>query len=184
VVVGANVADSNLVPQLRGTLDFGFAMPWGHSSVWLRNAGGISRGESDDPYANWFLGGFGNNYVDSRTEKRYREYESFPGFELNEIAGRRFTRHMVEANLPPVVFESLGTPALHLTWLRPAVFASALWTEPGGSRSARYANAGAQVDLNFTVLHWYSMTLSVGYAVGYRGRERAGDEWMVSLKVL
>jgi hypothetical protein len=28
------------------------------------------------------------------------------------------------------------------------------------------------------------MTLSVGYAVGYRGGARAGDEWMVSLKIM
>ena len=28
------------------------------------------------------------------------------------------------------VFESVGTPAFHLTWLRPAVFATALWTDP------------------------------------------------------
>ena len=32
-----------------------------------------------------------------------------------------------------------------------------------------YASLGAQVDLRFSVLHWYDMTLSVGYAVGYRG---------------
>ena len=183
VVLGANYADSKPGPAAARDTRPRLRLPFGHSSVWLRNAAGIARGESDDPYANWFLGGFGNNYVDSRTEKRYREYQSFPGFELNEIAGRRFTRHMVEANLPPVVFESLGTPALHLTWLRPAVFAPPC----GPSRQARaraLRNAGAQVDLNFTVLHWYSMTLSFGYAVGYRGRERAGDEWMVSLKVL
>jgi hypothetical protein len=43
---------------------------------------------------------------------------------------------------------------------------------------------GAQVDFRFSVLHWYPMTLSIGYAAGYRGSKRAGDEWMVSLKVL
>jgi hypothetical protein len=91
---------------------------------------------------------------------------------------------MLEANLPPAVFESVGTPAFHLTWLRPAVFASVLWTDPGSSRSTDYRNVGAQVDLSFSVLHWYPMTLSFGYAVGYRGSRRAGDEWMVSLKVL
>ena len=167
-----------------GTFDFGLQLPWGHSSIWLRNAGGIARGEADDPYANFFLGGFGNNYVDSRTEKRYREHYSFPGFELNEIAGLRYSRHMLEANFPPAVFESVGTPALHLTWLRPAVFASVLYTDSEGASSRRYGNVGAQVDFNFSVLHWYQMTLSFGYATGYRGSKRAGDEWMVSLKVM
>ena len=47
-----------------------------------------------------------------------------------------------------------------------------------------YGSLGAQVDLRFSVLHWYDMTLSVGYAVGYKGSRRSGNEWMVSLKIL
>jgi len=43
---------------------------------------------ASNPYANFFIGGFGNNYVDARVEKRYREYYAFPGFGLNEISGR------------------------------------------------------------------------------------------------
>ena len=185
LVVGANYADEDTIPHLRGSFDFGIPLPFGHSSLWLRSAMGAAHGDRDDPYANFFFGGFGNNYVDSRSEKRYREYYSFPGFELNEISGRSFARHMLEANLPPVVFESIGTPAFHLTWLRPAVFASVLWTDPTrGSERARYANLGTQVDLRFSVLHWYPMTLSFGYAAGYRGSSRAGHEWMVSLKIM
>src|SRR5205823_5948786 len=63
-----------------------------------------------------------------------------------------------------------------------------------GERSDPYANfffggfgnnnVGAQADLRFTVLHWYEMTLSVGYAVGYKAGTRAGDEWIVSLKIM
>jgi len=184
-VLSTHYANDKLIPQLRGALDFGFALPVGHSSVWLRNAAGVSHGERSDPYANFFLGGFGNNYVDARVEKRYREYYSVPGFELNEINGRSFTRHMIEGNLPPVVFESVGTPAFHLAWLRPALFATALWTDPTDSAvRTRYRNVGGQVDLRFSVLHWYEMTLSAGYAVGYRAGTRTGDEWMVSLKIM
>jgi len=120
----------------------------------------------------------------NRQEKRYREYDSFPGFEINELNGRRFVRSMAEVNLPPYVFESVGTPVFHLAWLRPAVFSSLLRTNRDLTQSGRYANAGGQVDLRFTVMHWYEMTLSVGYAVGYRGSERAGHEWMVSLKIM
>jgi hypothetical protein len=43
---------------------------------------------------------------------------------------------------------------------------------------------GAQADLHFSVLHWYDMTLSVGYAVGFKEGRRSGDEWMVSLKIM
>jgi hypothetical protein len=185
-VANVSFVHGDAIPSLHARFDIGMALPWAHASVWLRNAAGISGGDRDDPYANFFLGGFGNNYIDSaRTEKRYRQYYSFPGFEINEIGGRSFARHMIEGNLPPIVFESLGTPAFHLAWLRPAVFASVLWTDPARSADrARFMNVGAQVDLSFSVLHWYQMILSAGYAVGYRGSTRASDEWMVSLKIM
>jgi hypothetical protein len=43
---------------------------------------------------------------------------------------------------------------------------------------------GAQVDLRFTLLHWFDMTVSTGYAVGFRGWNRSGNEFMVSLKIM
>lgn len=185
VVLNANHVNGKTIPQLRGTLDLGIALPIPHASLWLRNAAGISDGDRGDPFATFFLGAFGNNYVDRRSVKRYREHYAFPGFDLDEIGGRSFARHMVEANLPPVVFESAGTPAFYLNWLRTSVFASALWTDPERSTlRKRFGNVGAQADLRFSVLHWFDMILSVGYAVGYRGPGRAGDEWMVSLKIM
>jgi hypothetical protein len=181
----SNYVDSRIVPQLLGRFDFGFPLPLPHSSIWLRNVAGIAKGDANDQYANFFFGGFGNNYVDAnRPEKRYREFDAFPGFEINELHGRRFGRTMVELNLPPYVFESVGTPAFHLAWLRPAMFSSLLVTNRDEAQRGRFANAGAQVDLRFSVLHWYDVTLSVGYAAGYRGSERAGHEWMVSLKIM
>jgi hypothetical protein len=156
-----------------------------NSSLWLRTAAGYVEGDPDLSLANFYFGGFGNNYVDSREVKRYRDWYSFPGFGINEIAGQSFVRPMVEWNITPYVFESAGTPAFHLAWVRPAVFASALWTDVDSSpRRKDYANVGAQADLRFSVLHWYDMTLSVGYAVGFREGKRAGDEWMVSLKIM
>ena len=184
-VLNANRANGQTIPQARAGFDFGFALPLPHSSLWLRSAAGYSDGDRNDPFANFFFGGFGNNYVDSLSIKRYREYDSFPGFAIDEIRGRSFARQMVEWNLPPMIFESVGTPSFHLTWLRPAVFASALWTDPERSElRSRYGSAGTQVDLRFSVLHWFDMTLSAGYAVGFRGRQRAGDEWMLSLKIM
>lgn len=185
VALYANHASGETIPRLSAGLDFGLALPLAHSSVWLRNSAGVADGERANPYANFFFGGFGNNYVDRLSEKRYRENDAFPGFEINEIGGRSYARHMLEWNLPPYVFEAAGTPAFHLTWLRPAAFASMLWTEPGNaSQRRRYGNLGAQVDLRFSVLHWYDMTLSLGYAVGYRAGQRAGNEWMLSLKIM
>ncbi len=185
VVLSANHVNGQTIPQLRAGLDAGFALPLAHSSVWLRNSAGVADGARTDPYANFFLGGFGNNYVDSGSEKRYRDHDAFPGFKINQIGGRSYTRHLLEWNLPPYVFESVGTPAFYLNWMRPAAFASALWTEPGNSaQRRRYGNLGAQVDFRFSVLHWYEMTLSLGYAVGYRDGQRSGNEWMISLKIM
>jgi hypothetical protein len=110
-----------------------------------------------------------------------------PGFGINELAAQRFVKQMVEWNLPPYIFERVGKPDFFLQSLRPAVFITGLWTDPlGSSPDARrtYSNIGGQVDLKFSVLHWYEMTLSAGYAVGFREGQRAGAEWMLSLKIM
>jgi hypothetical protein len=172
------------IPQARAGVEFGFPL-LPHSSLWLRSAAGISGGARGDPFASFFFGGFGNNYVDRRAAERYREYDSFPGFALDEIGAHDFARETVEARLPPVIFESLGTPALYLAWARMELFASTLWTDLAYSGLHDHdASTGAQVDLRFSLLHWYEMTLSAGYAVGFRGWQRRGDEWMLSLKIL
>ena len=184
VVKGNRVRDETPA-QIRGNLDFGVPLPIPHSSIWLRSAAGIGTGRRDNPVSKFYFGGFGNNYVDRDSIKRYREYSSMPGFEIDEISGLNFVRETVEWNLPPIIFERGGTPAFYLHWLRPAVFASALWTDVSNSESRQnYQSVGGQVDLRFSVLHWYEMTLSAGYAVGFRDARRAGSEWMVSLKIL
>mgnify|MGYP003483136993 CR=1 FL=1 len=42
---------------------------------------GTVGGDNTSPLSAWYMGAFGNNYVDDREIKRYREYDSFPGFE-------------------------------------------------------------------------------------------------------
>jgi hypothetical protein len=181
----ANHVSTGTPVQLWGNFDYGIPLPIANSSVWLRTAAGASRGDRDNPVANFYFGAFGNNYVDSGNIKRYREYESMPGFGIDEISGQSFVRELVEWNLPPIIFESAGTPGFYLNWLRPAVFAAGLWTDPANSTHRNdYQSLGTQVDLRFHVMHWYDMTLSVGYAVGFKGGRRSGDEVMVSLKIL
>ena len=167
-------------PQLRGNLDSASRCRFRNSSVWLRTAGGIADGAHNPTLANFYFGGFGNNYVDDGSIKRYREYYSLPGFGIDEISGLNFVKELVEWNLPPVVFESVGTPGFYLTWLRPSLFAAGLWTEPtNASLRKNYTSLGAQVDLRFTVLHWYDMTLSVGFCRRLsglaEGRHRVDD---------
>ena len=185
IVVKGNKVRDEYPTLVRGGFDYGFPLPLRHSSLWLRSAAGVASGDRENSVANFYFGGFGNNYVDSGSVKRYREYESMPGFGIDEISGQNFFRQTVEWNVSPVVFESIGTPAFYLNWLRPAVFVTGLWTDPRNSaRRNNYQSVGAQADLRFSVLHWYEMTLSVGYAVGFQGMHRRGDEVMVSLKIL
>ena len=45
-------------------------------------------------------------------------------------------------------------------------------------------STGLQIDLRFSVLFWYEMTLSAGFALGLQEWKRLSHEWMVSLKIL
>jgi hypothetical protein len=184
VVATGSRVNGEITPQIRGTLDLGFDLPLPHSSIWLRGAAGAADGSKNATVANFYFGGFGNNYVDDGIVQRYREYYAFPGFGLQEISGLNFVREMFEWNIPPLVFESAGTAAFHAAWLRPALFASAMVTEPGKpSLRQNYETVGTQADLRFSVLHWYDLTLSAGYAVGFQDGRRKGSEWMISLKI-
>jgi hypothetical protein len=177
-------ANGDFIPRFQGTFDTGFALPLAHSSLWLRTAAGFGIGERDDPFANFFFGGFGNNYVDNGEVKRYRDAASFPGFEIDEIAGRSFGKAMLEWNLPPLLFRRVGSPALHLRWARPALFATALVADPDAAQNRRsYNNAGGQVDMRISVLSDLEMTLSIGYAAGFEGSKNRRDEFMLSLKL-
>jgi hypothetical protein len=178
-------ADGDWVPGIVGRYDVGFALPTGHTSIWLRSSLGGSTGDRDDPLANFFFGGFRNNYVDDGDAKRYRDVLSMPGFEIDAIGGRTFGKSMLELNLPPLRFEALGTPGLYAPWMRTALFASALSTnfEDGDVRDTVY-NAGLQIDFQLQVMHRLSMMLSIGYAHGFADGGRDDDEFMISLKIL
>jgi len=181
----ADYADSEFVSKIRAGFDFGFALPLKHSSVWLYSAAGLADGERDNSLANWYFGGFGNNYVDDGEVKRYREYFSFPGFEIDEISGQDFFKSVLELNLPPITFEEAGTPSFYLSWLRASLFAGGLVTDIGDSDyEETYGALGAQIDLYFTIVHRLSMTFSAGYARGYLGGSKYDDEVMLSLKIL
>jgi hypothetical protein len=178
-------ANGDVVPGLVGRFDVGFALPARHSSIWWRNALGGSTGDRDDPLANFFFGGFGNNYVDDGEAKRYREVLSMPGFEIDAIGGRTFGKSMIEWNLPPLRFESLGTPGFYVPWARSALFATALSTdfEDGTVRDTVY-NVGLQIDFQMHVMHRLPMMLSFGYAAGFADGDRDDEEFIVSLKIL
>ena len=178
-------ADGDFTPSLFGKFDFGVPLQLRHSSIWVRTAAGIADGELEDPLANVYFGGFRNNYVDNGEAKRYRELLSMPGFEIDALNGRSFVKGMLEWNLPPIRFDKLGSPGFFGSWLRPALFTTALVTNPDSSAERVEAyNVGLQFDLQLHVLHRLPMMLSFGYAKGFEGDGTGEDEVMLSLKVL
>jgi hypothetical protein len=176
----------DVFPKLYGDLDLGLALPIKHSSVWLRSSAGWGPGsDRQEPFANFYFGGFRNNWVDHGDEKRYRDSDTFPGLEINEISGTNYAKGMVEWNLPPVLFSRVGTPGWYLTWLRPALFATALVTNADDSALRRtVANVGGQVDFKMGVLSRLELTLSAGYAAAFESGEPVRHQGMLSLKVL
>lgn len=178
-------ANGDIVPKFRFGVDFGFALPIKHSSLWLYNSAGIADGDRDNPLANWYFGAFGNNYVDDREVKRYREFYGFPGFEIDELSAQDFVKSVLEWNLPPIRFANVGIPSAFLSSARPALFAGVLLADLNDSLYREdYYTLGLQVDFSITVAHRYPLTLSVGYAQGYRDGNRQDNELMVSLKIL
>ncbi len=185
LVAGADYVDKTFVPALYATFDQGVALPSGHWSLWLRSAAGFSPSDAGNKFANFYFGGFGNNWVDHGNEKRYRDFTSLPGAKLNEVPGRNFVKSMIELNLPPLRFSRAGSPDLYVSWMRPAIFAAGLVTnlDNGAIRRTVY-DVGAQLDFRFSILGTLDMGLSVGGAMAFESGHRLGREAMISLKVL
>ena len=183
-VVGGD-SSTDVVPKAYATYDQGIALPIGHSSFWSRSAAGFSTSGRELAFANFFFGGFGNNWVDHLDEKRYRTLDSFPGFPLNDIGGRNFVKSTAEWNLPPWRFRRAGIPAFYASWIRPAVFVGALATNLDAADVRRTAtNAGGQIDVRFGTLSALELTLSVGGAIRFEKGEASRSEAMISLKIL
>jgi len=172
-------------PQGVGTFDIGAPALLPNGSLWLRTAAGYSPGDPAEPFANFFFGGFGNNYVDCQDPKRYREWSSFPGAEIDGVAGTNFTRAMIDLNLPAVRFRRAGTLDLFATWVRLSIFGSGLVVDwDRGASRRRLADLGAQADFRFQLLIQHPLTLSVGSAWALEGGLPPTDEFMASLKIM
>jgi len=185
VAGNANVVNGKVFTKWYGTFDLGLPLPLDHSSVWFRLATGFSPDPRTEPLANFYFGGFGNNWVDRGSIQRYRQFYTFPGTELNEVGGTSFVRLLTEWSLPPLSFRRVGRTSLYATWLRTDVFAGVLSTNLGdASRDRMVYNVGLQVDLRLTLLSHLPMTLSGGAAAAFEKDRPPSSEIMVSLKVL
>jgi hypothetical protein len=180
-----NVIPGKTLPRLYGTYDYGFLLPIHNSSIWIRSAAGYSVGGRNEPFANFYFGAFGNNWVDHQDISRYRDYYSFPGLQLQEVGARTFAKTMIEWNLPPVRFRHLGASFLYCNWARLSLFSSGLLTEPARvTGRTLYGDGGAQLDFRIVPFSFLNSTFSVGFAEATGTRGEHGSEVMVSLKLL
>ncbi len=181
-----NYVNKNFYPRLWANANYGFLTPWNHSSIWLRGSVGNSFANNrDDAFANFYFGGFGNNYVDYQEVRRYRSYYSFPGVELNSIGGTNFGKFMIEWDLPALRFKEIGFLAFYSTFARIALFSSGLITNfDKSSLQQKYLNVGAQLDFEVVLFSLMKSTISVGYARAFHHDIKPADEVMFSLKLL
>jgi len=181
-------AAGDLIPSITGQFDVGFPLALDHSSIWLRTGASVSTGARANPLANSYLGGFGNNYLDSGSHggsQRYRDLLSMPGFELDALNGKSLVKSTLEWCLPPLRFEALGSPGFYVSWARPELFVSALETDPDSRATRRNAqDVGAQLDFQLHAMHRVSMMLSIGAAKGFAANGLGRSEFMLSLQVL
>ena len=180
-----NYASETFYPRIYGTLEYGFLTPLRNSPVWIRSSLGKSFGDRTQPFANFYFGGFQNNYIDHLSTSRYREYYTFPGVAIDQIGTTDFAKSMVEWNLPPLRFRKFGTTYLYCNWARLTLFSSVL---AGNLTSAPnrlvYGNAGTQLDFRVVIASYFISTFSVGYAEAVENHGRTSSEVMVSLKLL
>ena len=186
LIYTGNRVNGEITPQGRATLDYGIALPFAHTSLWLHTAGGIADGIAQHDGRELLLRRLRQQL------RRRRPDQALPGVLLA-------ARLRAERDKRAQFREGTGRagPAARglrigrhgristSTWLRPSVFVAGLWTELGNATKRKdYASLGAQADLRFTILHWYDMTLSGWLRGGLPGAQRAGTEWMISLKIM
>ena len=184
--VDGHYVRGTLFPLLQLEASHGFLLPLNHSSLWFRaSAGSALAGNRRDPFARFFFGGFGNNWVDYRDIRQFREIESFPGIGIDDIGGASYGKAQVEWVLPPLRFRRAGIPSVYLQWAQLSLFATGLVTDVDDRAARRtLASAGAQLDCRLVTLSHLESTLSIGFAVAHEAGAPLHSAGMFSFKIM
>jgi hypothetical protein len=166
-----------------GEYNRGFLLPLRNSSFWIRSSAGAAFGNASDPFANFYFGAFGNNWIDKGDFSRYREYYSFPGFQIDQIAAKNFVKSLAEWDVTPFHFRDFGSTKLYSNWVRLALFTGALGANPASDRRSGYFDTGAQVDFRLVLFSQIKSTFSTGFAAARDDSGNTGTQFMVSLKI-
>jgi len=177
--------NDSIYPKLNVGYDRAFLTPIRNSSIWIRTNAGKVFTNSQSSYSKMYFGGFGNNYVDRLEAQRYRNRESFPGVEIDEISAEDYLKIGFEWNLPPIRFEEVGFLNAYIRHARLSVFQSNLFTNLSGDAPSRnFSNVGAQLDIELVLFSLMKSTLSIGYAKAFGEQDYRSDEFLISLKIL
>jgi hypothetical protein len=172
-----------LFPQVWGEYSRGVLLPLRNSSLWLRSYAGRAFGNQNDPFANFYFGAFGNNWIDKGEISRYREYYSFPGVQINQIAAQSFVKGQAEWDVTPLHFRDLGSTKLYFNWARLALFAGGLAANPGTDQQSGYGDLGGQIDVRMVAFSQIKSTVSTGFAAAHDRTGHTATEFMFSLKI-
>lgn len=171
-------------PKVTANFDLGTLLPINHTSIWLRNYAGAAYGDIEDSFTNFYFGGFGNNYIDKKSEKQYHNATSFAGSSISSIEAKNYGKSMLELNLPPLRFSTVGTTRAYLRWIRASVFSSVLYTNINNEDlKTYYYNVGAQLDIRLVSYSFFKTTISVGVARAFDEDNNYNDELMLSVKL-
>jgi hypothetical protein len=186
MTVRGTYANRTGYPRLSVDAARGVLLPLNHSSLWLRTSAGTSLvGRRADALAHFYFGGFGNNWVDHRAIRQFREPESFPGIAINEVGGANYARAQVEWTSPPLRFRRVGIPSFYLRWANLSLFTTGLVTDLDDEVLRReLASVGAQLDVRLVTLSHLDSTLSFGFATAWGRNRQPTSSVMASFKIM
>ena len=186
LTVRSNYANETFYTRVNLDASHGVLLPLDHSSLWFRaSAGTALAGQRNEPFASFYFGGFGNNWVDHRPARQFRDVESFPGIDINAVGGANYGRVQAEWTLPPLRFRRVGIPSFYFRWAGLTLFATGLVTDIDVEDTRReLGSAGAQLDFRLVTLSHLNSTLSFGYAWAWGPDLPAVDAFMFSFKIM
>ncbi len=186
VTLRGNYANDTRYARLSAAASKGMLLPLDHSSLWFRfSAGSALAGIRNDPFASFFFGGFGNNWVDHRGIRQFRETESFPGIDINQVGGSNYGRVQVEWVTPPLRFRRVGIPSAYLRWADLSVFTTGLVTDVDQPSLRReLVSVGAQANLRLVTLSHLDSTFSFGFASAWGKGLAPSSQLMFSFKIM
>jgi hypothetical protein len=186
VTLRGNYANRTRYTRVRVDAARGFLLPLDHSSLWFRASAGTSlAGRRVDALANFYFGGFGNNWVDHRAIRQFRETESFAGIDINAVGGANYARVQAEWTTPPLRFRRVGIPSFYVRWAALSLFTTGLVTDLDDATLRReLANVGAQLDVRLITLSHLESTFSVGFASAWGRGLPPASALMFSFKIM